>query len=493
MAFGVGPVQQVKILSPQEHLANALELRAAQLQIDQQESETAAKLKADAATAKRQAWLQTAAQTYRHDDGSPDWVSISKAAQQDDPVFGLELSERIGKAQDQEATLHTKQLKNKLDSYAMVATLAERVDDDDSYQRFRAAAQQIDPELKDLPEQFDPNYLKQVIEQGYLNADYSKRQLDLEKQASEGLISADKYLGGVLSLAQSQEDVDDAFRGAAVRYRLNADQVRAMRQEWGAQFEPGFAERAAARSMTPNERQDNATSIANSERMADAAIQGQLIASGNLDVARGNLDVRRREAAEGTNERIVQIMGPNGTPIWVRESQAVGQPAAQAARAVTGAERQVLAFYNRAKEAVETLTKPGDNGALSLEQKLGKAGAMSQAQLNYAHDALLTSEQRAYRQAQRAFTEARLRKESGAAIPTAEYINDAKTYFVQPGDDAKNVEQKRKARQTVLDGLKFAAGKAYDEFYGEPNTPAGQGPQPTMRFNPATGKVEPIK
>jgi hypothetical protein len=35
------------------------------------------------------------------------------------------------------------------------------------------------------------------------------------------------------------------------------------------------------------------------------------------------------------------------------------------------------------------------------------------------------------------------------------------------------LEQKRKSRQTLLDGLAFSSGKAYDEFYGEPrNAPA---------------------
>jgi hypothetical protein len=166
------------------------------------------------------------------------------------------------------------------------------------------------------------------------------------------------------------------------------------------------------------------------------------------------------------DERLVQIMGPAGTPIWVRESTAVGKPAAQAARAVTGQERQSLAFYNRAADAVNTLTQGGDN---SLEQRMAKQGIAGQAQLAYAPNIAQSSEQQSYRQAQRAFTEARLRKESGAAIPAGEYENDARTYFAQPGDSPETITQKQKARQVVLDGLKFAAGKAYDEYYGEPN------------------------
>lgn len=167
------------------------------------------------------------------------------------------------------------------------------------------------------------------------------------------------------------------------------------------------------------------------------------------------------------DERTVQIMGPNGVPIWAKESDAIGKPAAQAPRAVTGQERQSLAYYNRAREAVETLTTP-DETRQSLEQRIASSGIVRQGQLQRLPNMLQTDEQQRYRQAQRAFTEARLRKESGAAIPPAEYENDARTYFVQPGDSTATVEQKRKARDTVLNGLKFSAGKAFDEFYGEP-------------------------
>lgn len=172
------------------------------------------------------------------------------------------------------------------------------------------------------------------------------------------------------------------------------------------------------------------------------------------------------------SQDLVQVAGPNGTPIWVRKGDAVGKPAAQAPRAVTGQERGVLAFYNRAKQAVDTLT---DGGDASLEQRMAKQSLTRQGQLQYAPNLLQTTEQQSYRQAQRAFTEARLRKESGAAINDAEYEKDARTYFAQPGDDQKTIDQKRAARQTVLEGLKFSSGKAYEEYYGEPNLSPARG------------------
>jgi hypothetical protein len=138
-------------------------------------------------------------------------------------------------------------------------------------------------------------------------------------------------------------------------------------------------------------------------------------------------------------------------------------------KAVTGAERQTLSFYNRAKEASEALAQGG------LEERVSKQNGMGALWGQYAPNIAQTKDQQLYRQAQRAFTEARLRKESGAAISTQEYENDGRIYFAQPGDSPETIAQKQKARQAVLDGLKFSAGRAYGEFYGESGGAPGGG------------------
>ena len=136
------------------------------------------------------------------------------------------------------------------------------------------------------------------------------------------------------------------------------------------------------------------------------------------------------------------------------------------AKPATGAERTALAFYNRAKEAEGTIGQ--------LEGKIAQSSLTDQYRLRYAPNVMQTPDQQVYRQAQRSFTEARLRKESGAAIPTAEYENDSKTYFAQPGDSKATIQKKTKARQSVLNGLKFSSGRAYDEYYnGVPVSESG--------------------
>lgn len=188
-----------------------------------------------------------------------------------------------------------------------------------------------------------------------------------------------------------------------------------------------------------------------------------------IDPATGRLIASAPTAApQPRDERLVQVMGPDGTPIWTKESQAAGKPAAQAPRAVTGAERQTLSYYNRAKQATEDITP--------LEEQIAKSGLGTQLQMQYAPNMLQNQTQQSYRQAQRSFTEARLRKESGAAIPTAEYENDARTYFAQPGDSPATLEQKRRARAVVLEGMRNSAGRAYEEFYGPDGQPKAAPP-----------------
>jgi hypothetical protein len=168
-----------------------------------------------------------------------------------------------------------------------------------------------------------------------------------------------------------------------------------------------------------------------------------------------------------------------------RHNRGIEQAALIAARAkgvvppkpVTDAQRKNLSFYRRGKEALDTLNTPLASGQ-SLEDTIASQGLMNQARLGYegpGSNLLKSEEQQQYRAAQRAFTEARLRKESGAAVPTSEYDNDAKTYFVQVGDSPSVIKQKRIARQTVLEGIANEAGRAYDEWYGEAFDKSGAG------------------
>jgi len=110
-------------------------------------------------------------------------------------------------------------------------------------------------------------------------------------------------------------------------------------------------------------------------------------------------------------------------------------------------ERQAVSYYDRAKAA--------DANAASFEDAMHDLGPQLQTKLP---SFLQSAAGQQYSQAQREFTEARLRKESGAAIPASELANDAKTYFVQPGDTPQVIAQKQASRARFLRGLNKTTG-----------------------------------
>ena len=170
-----------------------------------------------------------------------------------------------------------------------------------------------------------------------------------------------------------------------------------------------------------------------------------------------------KTTAQPRDERLVQVAGPNGSAIWVHESDAVGKPAAQAARSITGQERSVLGFFNRMLEA--------ERNARAVEDKLtGRDVAASEYAPGWLENFLKTPEGQQYTQAQRMYTEARLRKESGAAIPPHEYEADRRTNFRVAGDQPGAMKNKRRARVQTMRGIGNAAGRALAEFYGEGTT-----------------------
>jgi hypothetical protein len=250
----------------------------------------------------------------------------------------------------------------------------------------------------------------------------------------------------------------------------------------GTTNEIGLAERAARGDETAKE----ALRIF---REGKAATSNPTEASLALAAAGGDPAAQKAfqllNQAKPRDERLVQVAGPAGKPIYVRESQAVGKEApGVTGRPITGTERQSLAFYNRAQNAVEDIAP--------LEPVIAQQNLLQQERFKHAPDVALSPVQRQYRQAQRSFTEARLRKESGAAIAAHEYENDARTYFAQPGDDQKTIQQKQKAREKVLDGLRISSGRAYEEYYGEPAPTASAGKVETVERGP-DGKLKLVK
>jgi hypothetical protein len=122
-------------------------------------------------------------------------------------------------------------------------------------------------------------------------------------------------------------------------------------------------------------------------------------------------------------------------------------------------ERNAFSFYTRGADADKILR--------GLESKIAEKGFTGQLGLNYLPNFMQGDDEQIYRQAQRQFTQAKLRRESGAAISQAEYDQDAKTFFPQPGDTKDTLSRKADAREAILNELRVASGKAYTQTFGE--------------------------
>jgi hypothetical protein len=129
------------------------------------------------------------------------------------------------------------------------------------------------------------------------------------------------------------------------------------------------------------------------------------------------------------------------------------------AKPPTEGERKTLGFYERMKNAEEALG--------TVEDTLSKLSTVGQIRLKSAPDWAQTKEGQLYHQALRQFTEARLRKESGAVIGPSEFEYSEKTFFPQPNEDPATRKRKKEARDLLLNSMRREAGKAYTQTYGE--------------------------
>jgi hypothetical protein len=119
----------------------------------------------------------------------------------------------------------------------------------------------------------------------------------------------------------------------------------------------------------------------------------------------------------------------------------------------TAEQTKAAGFYDRGKPANDILNSD------KVANYISGLGTFAFYLNQHSPNFMKPGDFQAFEQARRQFTEAYLRRDSGAAISATEYENADKTYFPQPGDTKETVAQKKIARQTVLDSLIKEAGK----------------------------------
>lgn len=140
---------------------------------------------------------------------------------------------------------------------------------------------------------------------------------------------------------------------------------------------------------------------------------------------------------------------------WVRPGQLpAGKPKSAAGGAPTDGEN---------KAAASTLIM--DNALNDFEAATGAAGAMSDrgyiaSKVPLVGQFFVPEPDQKAKAAMTDWYREKLRLESGATIGDNEAYEEAKRYFPVPGDDKGTIEQKARAREVVMQGLRLKAGRA---------------------------------
>jgi hypothetical protein len=184
---------------------------------------------------------------------------------------------------------------------------------------------------------------------------------------------------------------------------------------------------------------------------------------------------RTVEAIDANGRKVGRLIGPRGEVLseWPMQSATTDKPP-------TGAARGAVKYLVRMQDALKNME--------AVDEAMAKQGLGGQIQSNLPN-LMQSADQQLYNQSLNMFTEARLRKDSGAAVPPSEYAMDRKTYGIQPGDSPAVIAQKRKSRYQTAKALAIEAGPAAlkehfgDEWQAVIDSMGGYGAAP----NPAGG------
>lgn len=262
-----------------------------------------------------------------------------------------------------------------------------------------------------------------------------------------------------------------AKEDAMMEGRKKAVQIMAAggdpRQVYGALMEVGDMQGAQGiASMTHQQAQEKLAQaqLAESSRHNRAA---EGVAGGELqlkqEAAKEKPTIVWQENANG--DKVPYLQDPKNQTTPIRPLDA-GQPTQAGNPFSTGAmkehEGKSALFADRAATAHQVITKfeklnrePGGTIGATMEKTLPEG----------VSNVLVSGERGQLMNGKRAFINALLRRESGAAIAAGEFTSYDKEYFPQLGDTDAQINAKRMHRAEVIKGLAREAGKHYRPGY----------------------------
>lgn len=133
----------------------------------------------------------------------------------------------------------------------------------------------------------------------------------------------------------------------------------------------------------------------------------------------------------------------------------IGQIGIGKVKELSSTQRIAAGFAARLEDASKIINEIGDKFT-GFQARIGRV----------LPGGLKTEDRQVFEQAQRNFTNALLRRESGAAIAPSEFESAALQYFPQPGDKEPVLKEKKRNRELVTRALQLEAGEAFAQLRG---------------------------
>jgi hypothetical protein len=305
----------------------------------------------------------------------------------------------------------------------------------------------------------------QAQEQAYQPIDRAPMEQAYQQRAQSG--------GMHLLTALAAQQAGPSFEPIQAHFLKQATAAQApMKMAGGTMTEQGFIEDPSYRQDLGIKRAD--AKVANLER----ALQGNITADEGERLKKDLQKAQQEFQLQMAKQQQAFQQGIAGQASADRRYTADLAHQDRQAAAVkpdkgTEGERAAAGFLGRMDAAEKNLDAIGAAGRPNtLTKTLGYTG------LGGATRAFLESEpQQLYRAAQEEWVRAKLRKESGAAIPTEEMDREIATNFPQPGERDAVVAQKRQTRAQAAESMKTMAAQIRSNEAAPVTAPAKAPPQ----------------
>jgi hypothetical protein len=152
---------------------------------------------------------------------------------------------------------------------------------------------------------------------------------------------------------------------------------------------------------------------------------------------------------------------------------------------VTIDEKKAMTFADRMKASGSLIDQNGAAGEGLWDTTVSK--------IPIAGNYMVSDEYQSLDQARRDFINAQLRRESGAVISPEEFSNAEKQYFPQPGDNPATIEQKRRNRETVINGMARDGGPTYGGKASATNDPLAAARQAIQKGAPRDAVIKRLR